>query len=273
MSRGASSDAGYFGQTVAQRCLAGVTFTESAYRAGQSLPSHRHPEATLCYVLRGGFEERWTDGESDLSEGMLIYRPPDYLHSDRFIAPTCLTFSLDLTGALAEAGPSRPTAIRGSKSRGVVSRIYREFGSPDDCSALAVESLIHLLHDELSRLPSESGQRPPRWLLDIRERLEDEFQQTPLLADLALQANVHPMHLTKRFQFFFGCSVGDFLRHRRVEHGRRLLEETDLTIGEISLAAGFADQAHFTRVFHAATGRPPAAHRRETRKASIVQEP
>jgi len=267
VSEGVSNGAGYFGQTVAKRCLAGVTFTKSAYRAGESLPSHRHAEATLCYVLQGGFEERWTDGESELSEGILIYRPPDYLHSDRFIAPRCLTFSLDLTEALAEAGPSGPTAIKSSKSRGVVSRIFREFGSPDDCSALAVESLIHLLHDELALLPSESGRRPPRWLLSIRDRLQDEFRQTPSLADLALQANVHPMHLTKRFQFFFGCSVGDFLRRRRVEHGRRLLEETDLTIGEISLAVGFADQAHFTRVFHAATGLPPAAYRRKSRDA------
>jgi transcriptional regulator GlxA family with amidase domain len=36
---------------------------------------------------------------------------------------------------------------------------------------------------------------------------------------------------------------------QRVERGKRLLRDTDLSILEIGLATGFADQSHFTKTF------------------------
>jgi transcriptional regulator GlxA family with amidase domain len=36
---------------------------------------------------------------------------------------------------------------------------------------------------------------------------------------------------------------------RRVERGKQMLRHTDLSIIEIGLATGFADQSHFTKTF------------------------
>jgi len=36
---------------------------------------------------------------------------------------------------------------------------------------------------------------------------------------------------------------------QRVELGKQMLRDTDLTILEIGLATGFADQSHFTKIF------------------------
>jgi AraC family transcriptional regulator len=36
---------------------------------------------------------------------------------------------------------------------------------------------------------------------------------------------------------------------QRVERGKQMLRDTDLSILEIGLATGFADQSHFTKIF------------------------
>jgi transcriptional regulator GlxA family with amidase domain len=54
----------------------------------------------------------------------------------------------------------------------------------------------------------------------------------------------------------------------RVAFARARLADTDEPIAAIALAAGFADQSHFTNVFRALTGLAPADYRRRRRPRS-----
>jgi AraC family transcriptional regulator len=255
----------YFGTVVRTCSVTGVRFTESAYEAGQVLPTHDHASATMCFVMQGAFDEDWGGSRMEFSRGMLLYRPAGHIHSDRFTAPNSVTLSIDLSHELAAAGPNEPKSIKSPTTRSIVSRLCREIRHTDECSPLAAESLTHLLQDELARLPDEVGRRPPRWLLRVKARLHEDIRTTPSLAELAEIAKAHPMHVTRRFNQFFGCSIGEYLRTLRVEHCRRLLAQTDRPIGEISFEGGFCDQAYFTRTFRAAVGCPPAEYRRRAR--------
>jgi AraC-like DNA-binding protein len=62
-----------------------------------------------------------------------------------------------------------------------------------------------------------------------------------------------------------GTSVGRWIRERRLERCRRDLLDpslSDVPAGAIAMGWGFADAAHFSRVFRAAYGQPPGAYRR-----------
>jgi AraC family transcriptional regulator len=50
-----------------------------------------------------------------------------------------------------------------------------------------------------------------------------------------------------------------------VARAARELAETDAPLAEIALAAGFADQSHFSNVFRRETGLSPSAFRRAVR--------
>lgn len=52
------------------------------------------------------------------------------------------------------------------------------------------------------------------------------------------------------------------IRDARVRRGQQALEMTSMPIAEIAVTTGFCDQAHFTRVFRAATGVTPGQYRR-----------
>jgi AraC-like DNA-binding protein len=62
-----------------------------------------------------------------------------------------------------------------------------------------------------------------------------------------------------------GTSVGRWIRERRLERCRRdLLDPAldDMPASAIAFTWGFADAAHFTRVFREAYGHPPGEYRR-----------
>jgi AraC family transcriptional regulator len=54
----------------------------------------------------------------------------------------------------------------------------------------------------------------------------------------------------------------------RLERARRLLDATDVALSDVALRAGFADQAHFTRLFKRQFGVTPGAFTRARRAMS-----
>lgn len=66
-----------------------------------------------------------------------------------------------------------------------------------------------------------------------------------------------------------GTSVGRWIRDRRLERCRRDLLDpalSDVPASAIAFGWGFADAAHFTRVFREAYGHPPGEYRRLRRR-------
>lgn len=225
------------------------------------LPKHEHRAATLCFVVDGSFEEKLDNRILEGSKGTIIYRPADASHCDRFLSDRTVTFALDLPSEIGAYGPSAPQVVSSPKTAQLMRQLYRESIEPDPYSALAATSLLLSIQDELALVPDNNELRPPGWLRRVHDKLNTQESKLPSLEELAVAANVHPMHLTRVFRRFYGCSVGQFQRDLRLDRCSRLLKTTSLSIGEIAMTAGFCDQAHFIRAFRAKHGCTPRQFR------------
>jgi AraC family transcriptional regulator len=87
--------------------------------------------------------------------------------------------------------------------------------------------------------------RLKRVLEYIAAHLGDEIR----LEILASIAGMSQHHFCELFRRSTGVSPHRFVIGQRVERGKRMLRDTDLSILEIGLATGFADQSHFTKTF------------------------
>jgi len=104
--------------------------------------------------------------------------------------------------------------------------------------------------------------RLPQWLVRTREMIEAEFRKPLSVASLAVEANVHPVHLSRTFRHHFNRSIADYQRHLRLEWARTRLLTGEEPVGRIAIEAGFADHSEFTRRFVELHGVTPSNFRR-----------
>jgi AraC-like DNA-binding protein len=108
---------------------------------------------------------------------------------------------------------------------------------------------------------------PQPWLARIREMLESNIAGPIVLNNMAAEAGVSPVALSKAFRQAYGCSATEFIRRQRIARARASLLASHRPLVVIAAELGFADQAHFTRAFKAETGLTPGEFRRLAPKA------
>ena len=243
----------------------GLRCFERRYPAGMRMGRHAHGEWRYCLAVRGAYTDSWRRGARTRTPGQLSLHPAEETHSSAFhSAVTC--FHVELTGPwrerlLGEAGIApEPHEFLGGQVPAVVERLRDEYVRADACSALVIEGLACELIGWSAR--ALRGEAPgASWVYRARDLLRDRFAEPLALADVAAAVGVHPVQFARQFRRTFGCSVGAFVRRVRVDHACRALR-TAAPLSDIALAAGFADQSHFSRVFKRATGRTPGEYRR-----------
>jgi AraC family transcriptional regulator len=96
------------------------------------------------------------------------------------------------------------------------------------------------------------------------ERLDSDLGGTLSLQQIAAEFGLSVSHFSRAFRISTGLPPHQWLLRQRVNAAKQLLTARDLSLSEIAISAGFANQSHFTRVFSAQVGASPAAWRRET---------
>lgn len=79
--------------------------------------------------------------------------------------------------------------------------------------------------------------------------IEKNFAQKLTLCEVAEKTYVSQWHLSKLLNKHTGQSFSDLLNHIRIEHAKQLLSDSSLRVGDVAEQIGFADLAHFSRVF------------------------
>jgi LacI family transcriptional regulator len=91
--------------------------------------------------------------------------------------------------------------------------------------------------------------------------------RNPGLEDIAAAAGIHPRALQRLFRKRLGMTPLMAVTRERLAHARTLLAGTDLTVGEISTACGYASQQRFAAAFRREVGEPPGRFRSRIRPA------
>jgi AraC family transcriptional regulator len=142
---------------------------------------------------------------------------------------------------------------------------------PHPCQVLIVDALSTAIAAHLIRrynifgvVEVERGRSLGRLeMARLTAFVEDNLHRSISLDELAAQVNVSRFHFCRIFKQSTGSTAFSFVEQCRIRRAQVLIVETGLSLAEVSLLAGFADQSHFTRRFHFHVGCTPAAFARE----------
>src|SRR6266403_2242953 len=108
-----------------------------------------------------------------------------------------------------------------------------------------------------------SGGLAPWQKRRVTELFRELLDGTLRLTTLADECGLSVSHFARSFRRTFGTSAHRYLILQRVKMAKTLLSTSDRSLSEVALAAGFSDEAAFSRTFKALVGAPPGCWKRE----------
>ena len=256
------------GNILRKQQLADLRLVETAYPSGLNLPLHCHECAAFGFVLHGHYQEEFSSGTLSCERGSVFYRPPGIIHRNTVdqLGVRCLYLELSpkwLERAVTHKSfLGKPMAFHDSRLAAPLLRIHEEWRENDNLSALMIEGLACELTAEFYRsFRDHSKGQPPPWLKTVCDLVLSRFLQPMSLAEIAQEVGVHRVYVSRQFHRFYGTTLGEFVRRRRVEYACKKLLDPDMPMINIALESGFAHQAHFANVFKKVTGMTPSHYR------------
>jgi AraC family transcriptional regulator len=255
----------FFGKKRRVRREGDLLLVDSWHPAGSRLPRHAHDRAYFCFNHGGVYEEAFGRRRRICRPGLVVFHPPGEAHSESHqTAVSSLNVEIgdSWLQRLADAGRTldAPAERLDDDTSRAAARLLAELGRRDLDSALVIESLTWEILHALGGQPTAMG-RAPGWLSAARDLLDRQFPERVSLRGLAREAGVHPVHFAAAFRRFQGCSVGEYLRRRRLQFARQRLADRDVPLAQVAAEAGFADQSHLTRTFKRFAGMTPSRYR------------
>jgi AraC family transcriptional regulator len=120
------------------------------------------------------------------------------------------------------------------------------------CNQVALHAGVH--KPRVERLRGGLSAAAKRRALEL---MNEHLDRNLTVALLAREVGLSPAHFAREFKEAMGLAPHRYLLTRRLESARRLLDTPDAVLSDVAQRTGFADQAHFTRLFKREFGLTP----------------
>lgn len=120
-----------------------------------------------------------------------------------------------------------------------------------------------LIWELFSRGESPTGKRTfvhPS-VLKARQWIEANLSEPIIVGDLAKRAGLSNNHLTRLFRQYYQTTPVAYIRSRRTQLAKFLLENTNMPVKSVACQVGLPDPHHFNKVMKKEFGKPPTALR------------
>lgn len=245
--------------------------------------SHSHHYFEI-YYLKGGQRYHVVEDRLHLinSEELIVFPPYRMHHSfgDEGVAfdRTVLYFRPEVVATdeiLERIGKQTNTYRFDGVQLHHVDSIFERMERVQECADEFAGEEMRLLVNDL--LISIVRQAPTDTEVERRDRitgvirfLHEHHSEHLRLNDIASEFFVSQYHLCREFKKATKSTVMQYLTNVRIGQAQRLLDETELSVTEISERVGFANVTHFNRVFKQLTDMAPREYRSANARSRVA---
>ena len=93
---------------------------------------------------------------------------------------------------------------------------------------------------------------------NVKAFIEKFYYTNLTLDEIAKVASFSPSYFSRKFKLIFGVSFIEYLNDYRLMKSKELLENTELTVGEIAQKVGFSEYTYFSKLFKSKYNKSPS---------------
>lgn len=140
----------------------------------------------------------------------------------------------------------------------------RKSGYEAACRGLMLQAITMLVRSTAENRRTAHPKYESR-ITRLAEDIEACCERKWTLAGMAGYVNVHEDYLGRLFKAQIGVGPNQYVQTARHKKARQLLRETNLSVEEVALAAGYEDLHYFSRIFRKWEGLSPVQFRKLSR--------
>lgn len=256
----------FYGKTNETVFLKGVILNDADY-IHDRVDWHFHENSYFTFILEGGTIDGNKKQVYECSSGGLLFHNWQDAHYNIASGKSTRGFHVEIFPEWFSSFDIPVDAVEGSISiadpqvKMLMYTIFKETKLNRATKQLAIDALLIEIFGLLSHTAGKTTGKKPGWVGKVRDALHDPSENWQL-ADLAKLADVHPVHLSRTFSKYFNATLGDYIRTVKVQQALSLLPDKEISLTDIAIQCGFADQSHFIRSFKSYQQLTPLRYRK-----------
>lgn len=239
-----------------------------------SIP-HAHNYTELFYIIGGDGQFLIDDEKFPVRAHQLVIVNPNIMHTELSYEARPLEYivlgieGLEISIPGTNEGRYCIYTFSGSnKVLNCMQSILREMQEREQEHQMVCQAYMDILVVQLMRNTSTSmtqvadSSPTNRQCAMVRRYIDNHYKEQLTLDLLATEAKVNKYYLVHAYKQAYGISPINYMISRRIQEGKRLLAETDLSLSQISGILGFSSASYFSQSFRKAEAISPADYRK-----------
>jgi len=142
-------------------------------------------------------------------------------------------------------------------------------------TSMILEAVLHYIIEAFgTTIPERHRGGLAGWQVRAIEGLvEKRLEGAITLTELAEICGLSVSYFVKAFRTTRGVTPHQWLIARRVDRARDLLRSRSMSLADVAISCGFADQSHFTRMFSKIAGISPGLWRKQMQSVALCTGP
>jgi len=236
-------------------------------------PAHLHHCFEFLCVLEGTMIVAADDITYELNEGEALLIFPNQLHSMKTPAHSrhvlCL-FSPKLVNAYSELTTTLlPVNNLFRPNKFLIDCVRKTKNENTENNIVELKGLLYSICGEFHKTAEyrETDAASNSLLYCIFKFINDNYNKNCTLSELAKQIGYDYSYLSRFFKKTVGISYNNYVNQSRISEACYLLQNTKMTVLQISTECGFSSLRSLNRNFKEQTGISPAEYRRKIKHA------
>ncbi len=233
------------------------------------------PGMRECYIIhyvisgKGYFAadgKRWTIGPG---RAFIIYQGETMEYAADKDDPWRYTW-IDFRGEIAEAllnttGFSREKRVTPPLDNERILEIFHNFKndfSSESGELQGIANLVELISEISSKFPSEKYTQETNSAERARHLMQRNYRNIECrVEEIAEMLGINRSQLYRTFIERYGITPKEYINTKRIDYAKKLLENGELSVSEVSYSSGFSDPLYFSGVFKRSLGMTPSEYK------------